>query len=133
MLTSNHTKQIMVLVKKVMMMGLWNTVPSETDDTNTQVPVKILKETTLSSQTFYGSDQSETAQIDENYALDSTGLNKQLYSPALLCLWRSGACSLRFEAREDDNEFDVSSNLSYLVYNATCLLFYLHTMHRTPC
>ena len=61
-----------------------NTVPSAWD--YIQVPTKILKETTQSSQTFYGSDQSETAQIDENYALDSTVLNKQLYSMEVWCL-----------------------------------------------
>ena len=37
-------------------------------------------------------------------------LEEQLYSPNILRLWRSGACTSYYEAKEDDEEFDVNSS-----------------------
>ena len=37
-------------------------------------------------------------------------LEEQLYSPNILRLWRSGACRSYYEAKEDDEEFDVNSS-----------------------
>ena len=34
-------------------------------------------------------------------------LEEQLYSPNVLCLWRSGACTSH---KEDDEEFDVNAS-----------------------
>ena len=36
-------------------------------------------------------------------------LKEQLYSPNILRLWRSGACTSFYEAKEDDEEFEVNS------------------------
>ena len=36
-------------------------------------------------------------------------IEEQLYSPNILHLWRSGACRSYYEAKEDDEEFDVNS------------------------
>ena len=36
-------------------------------------------------------------------------LEEQLYSSDILRLWRSGACTSHYEAKEDDDEFEVNS------------------------
>ena len=40
--------------------------------------------------------------------LDCSLLEQQLYSTHLLRLWRSGACALKNESNEDDEQFNVS-------------------------
>ena len=42
---------------------------------------------------------------DSNYK--SSALEEQLYSPSLICLWRSDACIIHYEAKEDDQDFNV--------------------------
>ena len=42
---------------------------------------------------------------DSNYK--SSALEEQLYSPSLIRLWRSGACVMHYEAKEDDQDFNV--------------------------
>ena len=37
-------------------------------------------------------------------------IEEQLYSPNILRLWRSGECTSYYEAKEDDEEFDVNSS-----------------------
>ena len=39
-------------------------------------------------------------------------LEEQLYSPNISRLWRSGACISYYEAKEDDEEFDVNSTVA---------------------
>ena len=46
-------------------------------------------------------------QVEVETELDCSVLEEQLYSPSLSCLWRSGACILHYEAKEDDQDFNV--------------------------
>ena len=77
-------------------------------DTDKQVPAMILKDTTQSSWIFYGSNQSETAPMDENYALFmDCFIHMPFYSYGGLVLVHQG---LKPE-KIDDDEFDLSFNL----------------------
>lgn len=53
-------------------------------------------------------------------AIDDATLKEQLYSSSLLQLWRSGACTLRYEANEDDEYFDVSCKFAF----QPCFMYY---------
>ena len=44
-------------------------------------------------------------------------LEEQLYSLNILRLWRSGACTSYYEAKEDDEEFDVKSSCNVVMYS----------------
>ena len=46
-------------------------------------------------------------QVEVETELDCSVLKEQLYSSSLSHLWRSGACILRYEAKEDDQDFNV--------------------------
>ena len=46
-------------------------------------------------------------QVEVEAELDCSVLEEQLYSPSLSRLWRSGAYILHYEAKEDDQDFNV--------------------------
>ena len=46
-------------------------------------------------------------QVEVETELDCSVLEEQLYSPSLSRLWRSGVCILHYEAKEDDQDFNV--------------------------
>ena len=48
-----------------------------------------------------------TEQVEVETELDCSVLEEQLYSPSLSRLWRSAACILHYEAKEDDQDFNV--------------------------
>ena len=50
-------------------------------------------------------------------------LRRQLYCPSLFRLWRTGAFAVRYEASEDDDDFDV--NHKFLNFNNAYVLFIL--------
>ena len=50
-------------------------------------------------------------QVEVEAELDRSVLEEQLYSPSLSRLWRSGACILHYEAKEDDEDFIVHVSL----------------------
>ena len=89
-----------------------NIVPTETFSTENYGSIATAKnskqEDPQQCQDTYELDKHEAAAADED---DDSALKEQLYSSNLLRLWRTGAWSLKFETKEDDNEFDVSSNL----------------------
>ena len=41
-------------------------------------------------------------------AVDKAMLKKQQYCPSLFWLWRTGAFAVRYEASDDDEDFDVN-------------------------
>ena len=46
-------------------------------------------------------------QVEVETDLDCSVLEEQLYSASLSHLWMSGACILHYEAKEDDQDFNV--------------------------
>ena len=51
---------------------------------------------------------------NERGELNYAALSKQLYSPHLVWLWRTGAFELFYETEEDDEEFKVSKLIPIL-------------------
>ena len=60
--------------------------------------------------------------VSQNAAVEAM-LKKQLYCPSLFRLWRTEAFAVRYEASEDDEDFDV--NHKVLHFNNTYVLFIL--------
>ena len=63
-------------------------------------------------------------------AVDEVMLKKPLYCPSLFWLWRTRVFAVRYEASEDDDDFDV--NHKFLHFNNAYVLFIL-TENRAEC
>ena len=77
-----------------------------------------------------GESEDEIMQNDsvsQPNAIDNAILQEQLYSSSLLRLWRSGACTQRYEAKEDDEYFDVSYKFAFQL--CLCTITFYNRKH----
>ena len=78
------------------------------------------------SEDLSGQDRDDIMQNEDTVPQNATGdatLKELLYSSSLLRLWRSGACTQRYEANEDDEYFDVSCKFAFQPFLCTITLF----------
>ena len=91
-----------------------------------QIDNSLAQKASLDQKASYDSVKKNSTtheDISKDFSGEEDTLKEQLFSSSLLRLWRSGACTQRYEANEDDEDFDASCKFAF----QSCIMFYYFT------